>query len=77
MPQPVVCPDLTRYRQLAAGNLADADEEALLEHLEHCDPCAQKVSTLAERDTLVELIRREQCRATERPTEPLAAWSSA
>src|SRR6266699_3758898 len=60
MAQPVVCPDLAQYQQLAAGTLADADEEALLEHLEHCDRCAQKVNTLAEQDSLVELIRRQQ-----------------
>jgi hypothetical protein len=34
MPQAGVCPALTQSQQLAAGVLADADEEALLEHLE-------------------------------------------
>ena len=41
MPQRVVCPDLAQYQHLAAGTLADADEQALLEHLEHCDGCAE------------------------------------
>src|SRR5713226_115945 len=63
MPQAAVCPDLTKYQQMAAGQLADADEEALLKHLERCDPCAQKLNTLAEQDTLVELIRRDQARS--------------
>jgi anti-sigma factor RsiW len=63
MPQPAVCPDLTEYKRLAAGELADADEEALLAHLEDCDPCAQKLNTLAERDTLVALLRRNERRS--------------
>jgi WD40 repeat protein/serine/threonine protein kinase len=58
VPQPVACPDLAQYRQLAVGHLADADEEALLEHLEHCDACARRLETLIEHDTLVDLVRR-------------------
>jgi WD40 repeat protein/serine/threonine protein kinase len=58
VPQPVACPDLAQYRQLAAGRLTDADEAVLLEHLERCESCARKVETLVEQDTLVDLIRR-------------------
>jgi WD40 repeat protein len=63
MPQPVVCPELIQYQQLAAGALAGADEDTLLEHLERCDPCARKLHTLAEPDMLVELIRKARARS--------------
>ncbi len=72
MPQRVVCPDLAQYQHLAAGTLADADEQALLEHLEHCDGCAQKLNTLPEPDTLVELIRMERARG-DGPAEEVIA----
>jgi hypothetical protein len=62
VPQASVCPELIQYQLLAGGNLTDLDEESLLGHLEHCEPCAQKLNTLAEQDTLVELIRRNQVR---------------
>ncbi len=62
MRQAAVCPDLMQYQQLAADKLADADEEAMLQHLERCEACARKVSTLVERDRLVEFIRRYQAR---------------
>jgi len=51
-----------QYQQLAADHLSDADEESLLGHLERCDLCARKLSTLVERDRLVEFIRRYQAR---------------
>jgi WD40 repeat protein len=72
MPQRAVCPDVTQYQQLAAGSLADADEEALLEHLERCAPCAQKLNTIAEPDTLVELIRRARARGDRAANDALA-----
>jgi predicted Ser/Thr protein kinase len=60
MPQAAGCFDLTKYQELAAGQLADADEEILLRHLERCDDCARKLATLGEPDTLVGLIRQAQ-----------------
>jgi hypothetical protein len=53
---------LTRYQLLETGSLADAEEAALLEHLERCGSCAQRLNTLAEQETLVELIRRARAR---------------
>src|SRR5581483_192181 len=38
----------------------DDDKEVLLGHLEGCDACAQKLNTLPESDTLVDLIRQAQ-----------------
>jgi serine/threonine protein kinase len=58
MPPVDACPDLTRYQQLAAGKLAEADEEALLTHLERCAACASKLKALGEPDALVGLLRK-------------------
>jgi serine/threonine protein kinase/Leucine-rich repeat (LRR) protein len=62
MSQAAVCPDWTEYLLLAAGKLADADEEELLLHLERCDLCAQRLSTLAEKETLAELVQQNQAK---------------
>ena len=32
------CPDLQQYQRMASSLLSDADKEALLRHLEGCDP---------------------------------------
>jgi serine/threonine protein kinase len=52
------CPDLTRYQRLTSDQVADAEKEALLEHLEGCDACAQKLGNQPEPDTLASLIRQ-------------------
>jgi WD40 repeat protein/serine/threonine protein kinase len=57
MPPITRCPDPARYQELAAGKLADADEEALLNHLEHCEACARKLMAVGESDVLESLIR--------------------
>ena len=62
MSEAAVCPDLTQYLLLAEGKLADADDEELLLHLERCDLCAQRLSTLAEKATLAELIQQNQAK---------------
>ena len=58
MPPVATCPDLSRYQQLAAGSLAEADEVALLAHLEHCEACARKLNGLHEPDALASLLRQ-------------------
>ncbi len=62
-----VCPELADYQQLAAGKLIEADEGALLAHLERCEECARKLEALCEPDALVSLIR--QARASQAGTE--------
>ena len=52
------CPDLQQYQRMASSLLSDADKEALLRHLEGCDPCANKLSRLPDQDTLVKLLRQ-------------------
>src|SRR5262249_2106614 len=44
----------------AAGRLPEAEQEALLVHLEQCDSCAHKLHALPEQDTMVSLIRQAQ-----------------
>jgi len=53
-----VCPDFTQYKKLATGQLASPDKEALLDHLEACPACVQRVEALSDKDTLVDLIRQ-------------------
>jgi WD40 repeat protein/serine/threonine protein kinase len=60
MPKSAACPALEQYQQLASGELPDSAQEALLQHLERCDPCARKLTTLPEPDTLVGLIRQAE-----------------
>src|SRR5262245_39487615 len=52
------CPNLDQFQQLASGLLSADEMEPLLLHLESCDACAQKVKTLREPDTLVEMLRQ-------------------
>src|SRR5262249_16782179 len=52
------CPDVRQYERLASAELTDFEKETLLEHLNGCDACAQKLSSLPEPDTLVGLIRQ-------------------
>src|SRR4051812_3967338 len=54
------CPDLGHYQRLASGQLPDADQQALLGHLEGCATCAQKLHRLPEPDTLVGLLRQAE-----------------
>jgi uncharacterized protein (TIGR03067 family) len=72
MPAARVCPEFPQYRRLAAGQLSPPEREALLSHLEGCDACARLVEGLADRDTLVELIRQAQTRA-DRPESDTVA----
>ena len=58
MPKAVACPDLTQYQQLAAGQLAGREEEALLAHLEVCDACAGSLHCLPEEEPLANLFRQ-------------------
>jgi serine/threonine protein kinase len=51
------CPNLSQYQELAAGSLLEADKESLLQHLEGCPACGQRVSALPPGDGLVDLIR--------------------
>ncbi len=72
MPRPAGCPDLASYQHLAAGQLADADAEALLKHLENCEGCARKLNTLPEQETLVGLIRQARPLVDQAPGGVLA-----
>jgi len=56
----VACPDPSRFQQLAANRLPEAEKEALLGHLESCDVCAGKVEKLPEPDALANLLRHAQ-----------------
>ena len=51
------CPEVQLYQRLAAGELADAEKEALLGHLEGCDACGRKLASLPAQDTLVDLLK--------------------
>jgi WD40 repeat protein len=57
MPRTRICPEVSQYQRLAAGQLADADKEALLAHLEGCDGCARRIAALPETDPLASLLR--------------------
>src|SRR5581483_8771457 len=52
------CPELTQYEKLASGQLSSPEKEAVLDHLEGCQACVQRVEALSEKDTLVDLIRQ-------------------
>jgi len=67
------CPEPTKYQQLAVGQLAETEEDALLDHLESCEACAQKLNALAEPDTLVGLIREAQTLVDRAPEGILAS----
>src|SRR5262245_52574662 len=58
MPEVSACPTRAQYEQLASGQLAPADKEALLQHLENCMVCAFGMESLLAEDTLVELVRQ-------------------
>ncbi len=58
MPRAAACPDLSQYQRLAADQLPDAEAESLLAHLQGCEACAQKLSSLPEPDTLASLLRQ-------------------
>jgi serine/threonine protein kinase len=58
MTRAIACPDVSQYQRLTSDQVADAEKEALLDHLEGCDACAQKLGTLPQPDTLASLIRQ-------------------
>jgi hypothetical protein len=66
------CPDLDRYQQLAAGRLAEADEQSLLAHLEHCEQCAQLLQARGELNGLESVLRQDHARARQAADEPVA-----
>jgi formylglycine-generating enzyme required for sulfatase activity len=72
MPRVAPCPDLTRYQQLAAGKLAEANEEVLLAHLEHCATCASKLKALGDSDALVDLLRKGNAASEDADSGPIA-----
>jgi serine/threonine protein kinase/uncharacterized membrane protein/phage FluMu protein Com len=72
MPPVASCPDLTRYQQLAAGKLAEADEEVLLAHLERCEACGRKLEVLGEPDALVGLLRQGRASGKDTASGPVA-----
>jgi hypothetical protein len=58
MPNISTCPGFSLFEQLAQGLLPEPAKESLLEHLEGCQACAQRVGNLPAGDTLVDLIRQ-------------------
>ena len=52
------CPELTQYKKLTSGQLSSPEKEAVLDHLEKCQACVQRVESLSEKDTLVDVIRQ-------------------
>jgi hypothetical protein len=60
MPKSTACPEAAQFQLLAAGQLADAQRDALLEHLQGCETCLQKLGQLSEQHTLVGMIRQAQ-----------------
>src|SRR4051794_31872317 len=57
MPRLAVCPDADRYQRLVALQLTAVEAEELLQHLEDCPSCAQKVAALPAQDTLLERVQ--------------------
>lgn len=66
------CPELTQYRKLASGHLSPPEKEAVLDHLERCQACVQRVASLSEKDTLVDLIRQARTLGEGPPGETVA-----
>ncbi|HEV3447860.1 MAG TPA: protein kinase, partial [Gemmataceae bacterium] len=60
MPNASVCPDIAQFKKLATGQLSSPDKEALLDHLESCPACVQRVEALSAKDTLGDLMRPER-----------------
>jgi serine/threonine protein kinase len=52
------CPNPSLFERPGRDGLGEAEKQALLEHLEGCPACADRVSALPCDDTLVELIRQ-------------------
>src|SRR5690242_7805839 len=60
VPQAVVpCPDPEQLRQLVLGLLPDDVSERLEEHVENCDRCGGRLSSLSAEDELVEAVRAQ------------------
>ncbi|HTU19181.1 MAG TPA: protein kinase [Gemmataceae bacterium] len=73
MPVATPCPDLRHYQSLFSGQLAVADKEALLQHLEDCDSCVQKIQSLPGQDTLIDWIKQARTVASPPVEQQLAA----
>ncbi|HTU92477.1 MAG TPA: protein kinase, partial [Gemmataceae bacterium] len=68
------CPNLDDYRRLVSGQLAEAQAEELLCHLETCAVCAGKIQTLPASDTLIDWIQQAKMSTLspqEKPLNPL------
>ena len=72
MPQLNLCPDVAQFNRLAAGALSSADKDSLLEHLECCDACAQRLDTQPGQETLLELLRQGKSHGEGPPEEDVA-----
>ena len=66
------CPQLAEYQKLATGRLSPPEKEAVLDHLEGCIACVQRIESLSEKDTLVDLIRQARTLGEGPPGETVA-----
>jgi len=41
------CPDISRFEELLAGNVSEAEQEELGKHIEQCDDCRRRLEELA------------------------------
>ena len=59
MPNVMICPSEHDLQQLLLGQIADAEAGPLEEHLEQCERCLQRASTLKLEDTLAEAVQAQ------------------
>jgi serine/threonine protein kinase len=62
MPRVPACPEVTVYQRLASDELPEAEEQALMQHLESCEACARALAALPDTDMLSELLRQARPR---------------
>jgi hypothetical protein len=76
MKRTTVCTALTQYGKLASGRVSSPEKEAVLDHLESCNVCVQKVESPSEKNTLIDVIRQARTLGTGRRVKPCLGWWS-
>ncbi len=71
MPRVTGCPDVGVYQRLASDELSEAEEQALVQHLESCEACGRALASLPDTDTLVDLLRQARPRADDASRETI------
>jgi WD40 repeat protein len=67
------CPSSVELRELLDGNASDAEQSAVVAHLDHCRPCQQSLEALANSDSSLAVTLQEQ-RALITPQADSAYW---